>query len=100
MSNRKEIDEILKSKSVNESTEGEKVTEIVFILDRSGSMQSIKSDAIGGFNAFIAEQKKLKGKTNIKLILFNDSVETIFNSVDINEVEELNESTYATYGMT
>lgn len=75
-------------------------TEIVFILDRSGSMYTIADDAIGGFNSFLAEQKAVEGDTKMTLILFDTNVEVLHDGVDINKVEELNSNTYKTDGMT
>jgi len=76
------------------------LTEIVFILDRSGSMYNIAGDAIGGFNSFLEEQKAVEGDTKMTLILFDSNVEVLHNGVDINQVEELNKSTYKPNGMT
>ena len=50
------------------------ITELVFILDRSGSMSGLEADTIGGFNAMIEKQKKLDGKCFVTTVLFdNDS---------------------------
>lgn len=78
----------------------EDLTEIVFILDKSSSMHKIKSDVIGGFNAFLEGQKKVKGRANFTLILFSHTAETVIKGVDINEVEELTDETYSPDGMT
>lgn len=75
-------------------------TEIVFILDRSGSMYNIAGDAIGGFNSFLKEQKAVEGDTKMTLILFDTNVQVLHDGVDINQVEELNSSTYKANGMT
>ena len=48
------------------------LTEIVFILDRSGSMSGLESDTVGGFNAMIAKQKKEPGEALISTVLFDD----------------------------
>lgn len=69
-------------------------TEIVFILDKSGSMQSIKTDAIGGFNAFVEEQLKGEGETNVTLVLFDNHIETLIG------VHELTEATFKPSGLT
>ena len=53
------------------------LTELVFILDRSGSMGGLESDTIGGFNGMIERQKKEKEKVNVTTILFDDEVEII-----------------------
>jgi len=73
---------------------------IFFILDRSGSMMSIKNDTIGGFNSFLAEQKKLPGKATFSLVQFDDRYEVHHNNVPINEVPELSEFTFVPRGGT
>ena len=76
------------------------VTEIVCIIDKSGSMHSIKNDAIGGFNTFIGEQKKLEGKANVSLVLFNTEYSPVYYNKPLNDVEALNESTFKPVGGT
>jgi uncharacterized protein YegL len=78
------------------------LTEIVVIIDKSGSMSPLKSKTIEGFNEFLFEQKKIKDKTNFSLILFSspDKEDIIFDSVDINEVSELTNDIYHTVGTT
>ena len=70
------------------------LTEIALILDASGSMRKIKSDTIGGVNAFIEEQKKIPGDGRLTLCLFNTEVVTLFESVPLGEVKELTEDDY------
>jgi len=74
--------------------------EIVCILDKSGSMSSVKDDAIGGFNTFLEEQKKLPGKANMSLILFNHEYEEIFSGKDIQKVLSLENKNYIPFGTT
>lgn len=74
--------------------------EIIVIADRSGSMQSIKDDAIGGFNTFLQEQQKVEGEANLTLVLFDDQYEVPIESKPINEVAQLNEDTFVPRGMT
>lgn len=76
------------------------IVEIYAVLDRSGSMGSIINDAIGGFNTFLKQQKEVKGKANLTIVLFDDVVETIVESKDIQQVEELTNKTYVPRGMT
>jgi uncharacterized protein YegL len=76
------------------------LTEIVFILDRSGSMSSLVSDTIGGFNSFIEQQKKEQGEAKITTVLFDDQYEVLHNCVDIHEIKELTEREYSARGMT
>lgn len=65
------------------------LTWIVFLLDRSGSMQSMKSDVEGGFAAFIEEQKKVDGACAVTLAQFDDSYEVVYTDKPLNEVQEL-----------
>jgi hypothetical protein len=76
------------------------LTEIAYVLDRSGSMQSLASDAIGGFNSFLASQKELEGRANFTLVLFDHEYLVIHKSVDIRNVPELNTHTYVPRGQT
>lgn len=75
-------------------------TEIVIILDRSGSMNAVKSDAIGGFNQFLKEQKAEKGEANLTLIQFSTYVDTQIYGKPLAEVPELTEDTYTPGGFT
>lgn len=75
-------------------------SEIVVILDRSGSMGTIKDDAIGGYNTFIEEQKKVKGEATVTLVQFDHEYDVIYENIPINEVVPLNGSTYVPRGMT
>lgn len=81
-------------------TKKKEPVEILVIADRSGSMSSIRSDAIGGFNTFLKEQKSVKGKANFTLVLFDDQYEVPVKGVDIKQVEELTEETFVPRGMT
>lgn len=76
------------------------LTEIVAIIDRSGSMHSLVSDTIGGFNAFLAEQKKTSGKAKITLVQFDDNYQIDYEGVDVQSVKDLNEHTYRPRGST
>jgi hypothetical protein len=74
--------------------------EIVMILDRSGSMGSLRDDAIGGFNTFLAEQQALPGEANVTLVLFDDHYETPVVRQPVRNVEQLSHLTYVPRGMT
>lgn len=76
------------------------VTELVFILDRSGSMGSMCDEAIGGFNSFLEEQKKLPGEARLTLCLFDHEYQLIHNGRDIKSVEPLTKDTYTPRGTT
>lgn len=75
-------------------------TEIVCIIDRSGSMEAIKNDAIGGFNTFIEAQKQVPGTASISLVLFDNEYLTPITCVDIKTVEPLTDKTFVPRGST
>ena len=60
-------------------------TELVFILDRSGSMGGLESDTIGGFNAFIEKQRKDQGECYVTTVLFDDVSETVHDRISLEE---------------
>jgi len=64
-------------------------TEIVVVLDRSGSMRQIGEATVSGFNKFLDEQKNAEGKAFISLIQFDDRYETVYKSIPVNEANEL-----------
>lgn len=77
-----------------------KHTEIVFILDASGSMAHLAGDTIGGFNGFIESQKALDGKATVTTALFNSSWKLLHDGLDIHEVKPLTKTDYIAGGMT
>ncbi|MGN0490234.1 vWA domain-containing protein [Ruminococcus sp.] len=76
------------------------ITELVFILDRSGSMSGLESDTIGGFNSMIEKQKKLSGKAYVSTILFDNVSEVIHDRVSLEKVEPMTEKDYYVRGCT
>ena len=76
------------------------LTEIVFILDRSGSMSSLTSDTIGGFNSFIEKQKNEPGEALLTTILFDDQYEVLHNGMNLKEVQPMTRDQYWARGMT
>lgn len=74
--------------------------ELVCILDRSGSMESIRSDAVGGFNAFLEAQRNVPGTATVTLVLFDDKYEVVHESVDLKAVENLTDKTFVPRGST
>ncbi len=70
------------------------LTKIIFLLDRSGSMGGLESDTIGGFNAFIENQRKLEGKTLVTGVLFDDKYEVVWNGAEAEKVELTAEQYY------
>lgn len=77
-----------------------KYTEVVFILDRSGSMSGLEKDTIGGFNSMLKEQKKAPGEAVLSAVLFDNVSEVIYNRVPIQEVKKLTDKKYFTRGCT
>ena len=78
----------------------EGLTEIISLVDRSGSMQSILDDAIGGFNTFLRSQQDQPGEAKLSLILFDHEYQIVHQAVDIQQVEPLNQDTYVPRGST
>jgi uncharacterized protein YegL len=71
------------------------------LLDRSGSMQTIKADAIGGFNSYVEDLAKTSPKSTLSLTIFdNESIDTIVDNVVVTEVEPLTDKTYVPRGAT
>ena len=76
------------------------LTELVFILDRSGSMRGLESDTIGGFNAMIEKQKREEGEALVSTVLFDSDCAVIHDRVDIQRVAPLTEKEYFVRGCT
>lgn len=76
------------------------LTELVFILDRSGSMGGLERDTIGGFNSMIDRQKEEKIKANVTTILFDDEVDIIHDRFPVEIIETLTEKEYFVRGCT
>lgn len=75
-------------------------TELVFILDRSGSMSGLEKDTIGGFNAMIEKQKKEKGECLVSTVLFDNTSEVLHDRVKLSEIRPMNEDEYYVRGCT
>ena len=76
------------------------LTEIVFILDRSGSMAGLEDDTIGGFNAMVEKQKKEEGEALFSAVLFSDGSEVLYDRVDVKKIEPMTERQYQVGGCT
>lgn len=76
------------------------LTEIICVIDRSGSMGHIRSDAIGGFNTFLEEQKRVDKPCKFTYVQFDDVYEMVHNGIPIRDMPPLNEDTYVPRGMT
>ena len=70
----------------------ENLTEVVFVLDRSGSMSGLESDTIGGFNAMIEKQRKGDGEALVSTVLFSDQSEVLHDRADVKDVRPLTEA--------
>lgn len=75
-------------------------TEIIVIVDRSGSMRGIVDDAVGGFNQFVADQKEVPGNAFLTLAIFDDRYEVVCESVPIQEMEDITRNTVIPRGRT
>ncbi len=75
-------------------------TEIVFILDRSGSMSGLEADTIGGFNSMIEKQKKEKGEAFISTILFDTVCEVLHDRIDVRKIRPMTDREYTVRGCT
>ena len=78
----------------------DKLTELVFILDRSGSMAGLEGDTIGGFNAMLEKQKKEEGEALLSAVLFSDRSTVLYDRADIKKVEPMTDRQYFVGGCT
>ena len=75
-------------------------TEIVFILDRSGSMAGLEKDTIGGYNAMLKKQKELSQHATVTTVLFDDEYQLLHDRIHINSVAPITEKEYEVRGAT
>ena len=85
---------------MEENTMKTNLTELVFILDRSGSMGGLESDTIGGFNSMLAKQQAEPGEARITTVLFDDKYEVLHDRHDIKAVSPISEKEYFVRGST
>lgn len=76
------------------------LTELVFILDRSGSMRGLEEDTIGGFNSMIAKQKKEEGEAVVTTVLFDSQYELLHDRIALNGIADMTEKEYYARGCT
>ena len=76
------------------------LTELVFILDRSGSMFGLEADTIGGFNSMIAKQRREAGEALVSTVLFNGTTTVLHDRVPLTRIEPMTERQYQTGGCT
>lgn len=74
--------------------------DITVVLDRSGSMSSVRADTIGGFNSFIEEQRKVPGECNASLVQFDDQYEVVYTAKPVKDAPALTTETFVPRGMT
>ena len=74
--------------------------EVVFILDRSGSMRGLEADTIGGFNSMIEKQRREEGEAYISTVLFDDRTEVLYDRVPVGRVEPMTDRQYYVRGCT
>ena len=84
----------------NAKKEKNGITELVFILDRSGSMSGLESDTIGGFNAMIEKQKKQEGECYVSTVLFDNVCEVLHDRIPLADVPKMSEEDYSVRGCT
>ncbi|MBT1163064.1 vWA domain-containing protein [Bifidobacterium felsineum] len=75
-------------------------TELVFIVDRSGSMSGLESDTIGGFNSMLAKQRVIPGDCSVTTVLFDHHIETLHDHIDLRAVRDLTQDDYWARGST
>lgn len=76
------------------------LTELVFILDKSGSMSGLKKDTIGGYNAMLEQQRKVDGECVITTVLFDNRYELLHDRIDIRAIQSISEKEYSVGGST
>lgn len=76
------------------------LTEIVFILDRSGSMSGLEADTIGGYNSLIEKQKKEEGEAYISTVLFDDTCEVLHDRISLEQIQPMTDKEYYVRGCT
>ena len=76
------------------------ITELVFILDRSGSMAGLESDTIGGFNSMIEKQKKIEGECYVSTVLFDNESEVLHDRVKLADIPKMTDKDYTVRGCT
>lgn len=89
-----------KNVRIKKSANQNDITELVFILDRSGSMGGLENDTIGGFNSMIEKQKKQEGECLVSTVLFDHEVSTLHDRVPLKKVPEMTTEDYYVRGCT
>ena len=87
-------------KKTNETAKAANVTELVFILDASGSMSSLRDDTIGGFNTMIEKQRSAEGRAYVTTVMFADEMTTVHDRIPLEKIGDLTRSDYEPMGCT
>jgi uncharacterized protein YegL len=77
-----------------------RLTELVFILDRSGSMSGLEQDTVGGYNSLLSKQKNEPGEAIITTVLFDDQYEVLHDRIDLKKIEMITDNEYFVRGTT
>lgn len=91
---------IKQTKTKNSNKQQSNLTELVFILDRSGSMSGLEKDTIGGFNSLIKKQRKENANAIVSTILFDDEISIIYERMNIKNVPDMTDKEYYPRGCT
>ena len=75
-------------------------TELVFILDKSGSMAGLEADTIGGYNSMLKKQKKAEGEAIVTTVLFNHHYDILHDRINVKGISPITEKDYAVSGTT
>ncbi len=76
------------------------LTELVFILDRSGSMSGLEKDTIGGFNSLVEKQRKQEGECLVSTILFDNESQVLHDRIEIGQVPKMTDADYTVRGLS
>src|SRR6266487_1756585 len=76
------------------------MTDITIVLDRSGSMEAIREDAVGGFNRFLRDQQAADGQARLTLVQFDHLYEPLYQGLDIRDAKALDQTTFVPRGST
>ena len=97
---REKENEEVKTEEVKSEKIQNNITELVFVLDRSGSMSGLESDTIGGFNAMIEKQKKQEGECYVSTVLFDHVCEVLHDRIRLQDVPRMTTDHYTVRGCT
>ena len=87
-------------KNLEKNIEKKNLTEVVFILDRSGSMSGLEADTIGGYNSMMEKQKKEEGELYVSTVLFDDKIEVLHDRKTPDQIGKLTDKEYYVRGCT